>query len=155
MEVRIDPLDIDTLAQASVEARPIDRIEAVYMTGRDISEAMYETYMLSSSAYSGWLDGELVCVWGVCAYAPMEGIGVPWLVATEKLEDAAVPFLRRCWYYLNKMKAEYDLLYNMVYAENDTAIQWLTWMGFEMQAAAPYGPMGKSFIPFKWSRGDV
>ena len=90
MAVRIDPLDLDVLAQAVAEARPIDRIEAEYMTGRDLSDGLYKTYMMSSSAYSGWLDDELVCVWGVCALAPMEGIGVPWLLVLSQQDEGRI-----------------------------------------------------------------
>ena len=152
MEADVRELDVDTLAEAAVLAREIDKEEAVYQTGKLIKDALWDAYRMSSSSYAGRLDGELVCVWGVCATAPMEGLGAPWLVATPKLEDAAVPFLRRCWYYLNKMKSDYDMLFNIVYAENTTAIQWLTWMGFEMNEAQLYGPMSKPFIPFYWRR---
>lgn len=131
-------------------AREVDKVEAIYQTGKPLSEAIYDSYRMSSSAYAGWYGDDLVCVWGVCALAPMSGIGVPWLVATPALENAAVPFLRHCWYYLNKMKSEYEFLFNMVYSENDTAIQWLSWMGFEMSEAEPHGPMSMPFIPFRW-----
>ena len=148
----VHSLDEETLAEAAVSAREIDRQEALYQTGKPLEDALWRTYQMSNGGYAGRLDGELVCVWGVCALAPLEGIGQPWLVATPALDRAAFPFLKQCWYYLNIMKTENDVLWNVVWNRNKAAIQWLTWMGFKMKKPRRVGPYREIFVPFEWSR---
>jgi hypothetical protein len=148
----VHDLDEATIAEAVALARDIDREEALYQTGKPLEDALWDTYQMSPGGYAGRLGDELVCVWGVCALAPLEGIGQPWLIATDALNKAAFPFLKHCWYYLNDMKTDYDFLWNVVYEENASAIAWLRWMGFRMTPARKIGPYGKNFIPFEWCK---
>ena len=150
----VEVLTEDVLAEAATVAREIDRQEAIYQTGKPLEEAMWSSFKMSSSSFAGRLDGELVVVWGVCALAPLEGIGQPWLVATPAIDRATFPFLRRCCYYLSDIKVGYDVLWNVVWEENRTAIGWLRWMGFEMKPMRKIGPYSKTFVPFLWTRSE-
>ncbi len=147
----VQPLDEETLAECAAKAREVDRQEAMLQTGKPLDEALWRSYRMSTGCYAGRLDDDLVCVWGVAALAPLEGIGQPWLVATPMIDRAAFPFLRQCWYYLNKMKDDHDFLWNVVWEENTAARQWLAWMGFEMKQPQNVGPFNRKFIPFEWS----
>ena len=150
--VSIDVLDQDTLAEAVAKARDVDREEALYQTGKPIEDALWNTYSMSTNAYAGRWKGDLVTIWGVADIAPLEGIGQPWLVATDEIYSVRVPFLYNCCYYLNELKQNYDHLFNVVWEENKTAVQWLGWLGFELQEATPIGPYQKQFIRFEWSK---
>ena len=111
------------------------------------------SHQLSTHCWTGFHDGDLVTVGGVCLADLTNKRGQPWLVGTEKVDDAAVPFLRNSWYYVNKyMKDGYDYLYNHVYDENVSAKRWLTWLGFEMSEPRPHGPFGQAFRKFEWRR---
>ena len=81
-----------------------------------------------------------------------EGIGQHWMIVTDEVDNATLPFLKNCCYYLNEMQEGYNNLYNYVYAENYTSIRWLKWMGFTMEDVAPHGPFGEPFHRFYWRR---
>ena len=151
MKVEIKEVDDDILLSLSQEAREIDREEVYYQSGMDMADALELSYSLSTVCKAGFLDDKLVNVWGVCLMNLEDGIGQPWMIGTDEVENATLPFLRNCCYYLNEMQQGYSSLYNHVYADNAIAIRWLKWMGFKMQDAAPYGPFGKPFHRFYWS----
>ena len=150
--ISILPLDQETLAEAVARARDVDCEEALYQTGKPIEEALWNTYNMSSKAYAGRWKGDLVTVWGVADIAPLEGIGQPWLVATDEIYRVKFPFLYYCCYYLNELKEDYDFLFNVVWEENKTAVEWLRWMRFKFKKPQPIGPYQKNFIPFEWSK---
>jgi len=152
-EVEIIPTTEEHLDMMEEQAREIDRTEVWYQTGMPFRYGLDISHQLSTHCWSGFHKGDLVTVGGVCLADIADKTGQPWLVGTDKVDRAAVPFLRNSWYYLNKyMKDGYDYLYNHVYDENVSAKRWLTWLGFEMSEPQPYGPFGQSFRKFEWRR---
>ncbi len=144
------PATLNHVEEISTTARGMDRLEVLYQSGLELKPALELSYRISSECWAGFADERLVTVFGVGATAPLDGIGAPWMIATPELERLAIPFLRRNWYYLNRMKMSYPVLTNVVYAENDVSIRWLTWMGFEMGEIELYGPQAKPFRRFSW-----
>jgi hypothetical protein len=78
--------------------------------------------------------------------------GQIWLVATDMLHDHQKGFLRHSRLELADFQARYDRLENHVDMRNKRAVRWLRWLGFEFDDAVRYGPMGKWFYPFWWSK---
>ncbi len=156
MEIRVEAASIDALAEMVTIAREIDHEEAYYQTGKPLEDAMWESYMGSHEVYAGYGDDRLTTIWGVGG-SPLTGKGVPWLVASNLLEDKdyAVNFLRGSCYYVNMMKDGWDSLSNYVYVENTKAIRWLKVLGFVMKPPELVGPFDKPFHPFEWRRDDV
>lgn len=150
MDISIVPATPVHIAAMARRARQIDRVEAYYQTGRTLPDALAYAARISSEIWAGRVDGDLVALWGVGAIQPLSGIGAPWLVATDRLNDVAIPFLRRNKANLDRLRQSYDVLRNVVYAENTSAIRWLKWMGFKMQDPRPFGPLNKPFRQFEW-----
>lgn len=143
----------DILFELAETAREADKVECYYQSGMKMLDGLDLSYSMSTLCKSGFYDGKLVMVWGITMVNLEEGIGQPWMIGTDEIENATLPFLRNCCYYLNEAKEGYNYLYNYVYGENDTAIRWLNWMNFKMDEAAPYGPFGAPFHRFHWRRG--
>jgi hypothetical protein len=152
-EVEIIPTTEEHLDMMEEQAREIDRTEVWYQTGMPFRYGLDISHQLSTHCWSGFYNGDLVTVGGVCLADIADKTGQPWLVGTDKVDRAAIPFLRHSWYYLNKyMKDGYDYLYNHVYDDNVSAKRWLTWLGFEMSEPRPHGPFGQAFRKFEWRR---
>jgi hypothetical protein len=56
--------------------------------------------------------------------------GLIWLLGTDRIPRNPIKLLRRCKPFLELMFQEYDVLYNLVHANNWLHIKWLRWLGF-------------------------
>ena len=142
----------DDVVKIAPNIREEDRIECHLQTGKGIEEAIVESMLASSDTWVGTADGEPFFLGGIACVSPMLGVGAPWMVGTPKIVDVRVPFLRFSCYYNNRIREAYPILVNYVHAENEAAVQWLTWLGFEMGEPEPHGPFGAPFRRFEWRR---
>jgi len=77
------------------------------------------------------------------------GIGIPWLVGTDRISEKPVQFLRKAKSVLELMFDEsgYDIFYNVVDVENTVHQQWLKWVGASF-APSPIKINGFDFFEF-------
>jgi nucleotide-binding universal stress UspA family protein len=97
-------------------------------------------------------NGEPIAIYGV---RPVDKesphVGVPWMLATTalaKAERAAVA--RQARREVRRMRAEFEVLCNLVHAENANAIRFVEWLGFDV-GTKPAGPGGR-FRSFVWRK---
>lgn len=147
MNITITPATEDDARDLGARMRLRDR-EEVWASGLlPPLEAALLSLELSTRAWTGSVDGTLVTMWGVC---PGPGrIGIPWMLATDDLERHQRAFLRRNRAYIALMLERYDTLVNWVDARNTTSINWLRWLGFRLDPAAPFGALGLPFHRFE------
>lgn len=145
--VEIREAAFEDVALIAANARPADVAELA-ATGSDPAMAMYKGLVVSTHAWTGLVNDEPVCMFGVAPRSVVTGRGAPWLIGSTGLERYVATFIRRCAPEVQKMRDSYNLLENFVDARNDLAIRWLMWLGFTIQPAAPYGINGEPFHRF-------
>lgn len=113
--------------------RPIDRLEAETVAGMGLEDALDLVAGRSMRTRAGYIDGELVAIWGVGAHTVLSTEGTPWLLATNAMERREVRrvFAARSAEEFGRTIAGFRRLWNYVHAENRIAIRWLRWLGFE------------------------
>lgn len=134
--------DIPFLAE---NIREDDRLEIWHCARTTPLQAFQNGYEVS--------DNPLTVVWGEKPVAMFgvtgaNGVGVPWMLATDDLKRIRKSFLRECRSYAMELHNEYPLLVNHVWAKNTVHIQWLRWLGFILSTPEPYGPDNEMFIRF-------
>lgn len=67
-----------------------------------------------------------------------------WMLATDRIEEIPMTFLRHCGNYLT-MIAEGSTVYNYVIEGNNKTLKWLYWLGFTILKAKPHGMLGYNF----------
>lgn len=139
------PADIEELLP-NVRQADIDEFEAA--SGQNAREVLEIGIRVSRVSWTGRINDEVVCIFGVAGMSLMSRKGAPWLVGSDRLEGSSKAFLRRCRKYAVKMLEEYPELENYVDQRNEIAIRWLKWLGFEFDEAAPYGLAGLPFHRF-------
>lgn len=145
------------IANVAIRLGEADRREAEAATGLPGHRAC-----MASALASDWVVAVVressdlaIAVFGVCP-AWLPGHGIPWLLAAPELEEVhSRTFLRYCRRFLSRMLADYSVLANWVDARNTAAMRWLRWLGFTLQPAAPFGPLGLPFHPFNLRRPHV
>ena len=103
---------------------------------------------VSTKAYAGIINDEVVTIFGVASGSLLTGLGVPWLVGTDLLEQHQKTFLRRCKPILKQMLGQYPTLMNYVDERNHIAKAWLHWLGFQIEEAKPAGLLQLPFHRF-------
>lgn len=93
-------------------------------------------------------DGRLVAMLGVVAADLLGGLGVPWMLGTDLVEQQQRALVRLSRAYIPRMMQALPKLVNYVDARNERAIRFLRHAGFYVAKAEPHGPLGLPFHPF-------
>jgi hypothetical protein len=98
--------------------------------------------------------GQLVCAFGARDFPGQPGVGIPWMLCTDLVDG--VP--RRAMAKLSRevvagWRDQYRVLMNLVHAENQRAVRFVQWLGFDVDPT-PCGPLS-AFHKFEWRRTDV
>lgn len=132
----------------AAHVRLADRDELYASAMVSPQEALEQSFSISKMAWTGLIDGVPVCMFGVAPVSVLSTVGRPWMIGTDHLDRHPFVFLRRCRGCVETMRMCFDRLENHVDARNIRAIQWLTWLGFELDKPEPRGPFGLPFIRF-------
>lgn len=125
----------------------VEEIEA--SSGLDPYSALRRGMACSSHVWTGTVDGEPACMFGVVPVSMMSSVGVPWMLGTPLVEEHATAFLRRNKRYVKQMTAAYNYLVNYVDDRNVKAIEWLKWLGFTMSEPQQFGYKRMPFRRFE------
>ena len=139
--------NLKDLKYVAANMREVDKIEAFYQSGQEPLQALQLTYMCSKVNMAIADDNDQPM--GLCGV--VDG-GVIWMVATDKLFENnkyKIQLIRKGRKWVDNLLKKYKILYNFVYAENDSAIKWLKSLGFTfIQYHEHYGMQGKPFYEF-------
>jgi hypothetical protein len=142
-----DPAWADVQAVAIAEdLRQADRQEIAASSGLPPLTCIREGIKLSDSAWIV-LDraGAPVSIFGV-APSTQEGVGVVWLLGTNRMMREALPIARATGRCIRQLHTRYTCLFNFVDARNEVSLRWLHWAGFDIAAERhTHGTEGRLF----------
>jgi hypothetical protein len=108
--------------------RKADVVEIDLLAGFTPKQALVESFHASPlDRHSIILNGEVIGMFGVSNHGGAKW-ATPWLLASDKITQIPLTFLRHSKHYINSR--EYPLLMNYVHAENTLSIAWLKHLGF-------------------------
>lgn len=151
-EVLIKKADFSHVAAMAPHVRQADVNELLATGYWNAEEALHDSVAHSTQAWAGFVDGEIVCMFGVCPRNLVMGEGSPWLLSTDKIVQHQKIFLRRCKFFVDQMGRDYNQLINYVDARNTVAIRWLRWLGFDIEPAKLHGLLTVPFHRFTKGR---
>lgn len=149
------PAKVRDIARIVVDVRDADRAELLAGWSYTPQRALEYGLRYSSHVWTGFIDYEPVCMFGVVPRSLVGGRGVPWLIGTNRMLRHQFTFLRRCRPYLRQMQEHYSNLENFVDERNTAAIRWLGWLGFTIHEARPMGKQLRPFHRFDWRADNV
>lgn len=134
-----------------LRAADVEEIRAA--SGLAPAEALRRSYDLSSHI---WAARDLkdrsnappIALWGVGPLSLVEGRGCPWLLAADALDVHGHDVARLSRPFLAAMRDLYPRLENHVDARHTRAVRWLSWLGFTIDPAMPWGIEGRPFHHF-------
>lgn len=155
MNVEIREARAEDIPHLAEHMRKGDRDEIMASHSHSAEDALRSSLEVSTAAWTGLIDGEPVCMFGVGPVSVLAGRGAPWLLGTDKIERFPRTFLRRCRRCVQRMLTVYPLLENFVHEENTVSKQWLAWLGFELADAPVTIVGGAQFRYFKMEAPSV
>ena len=86
----------------------------------------------SIMSWTGSIDGEIICVWGLIAPTILSDRAYLWLLTTDTLEKHPFVFVRHSQMIVNDMLKNFSTIEGHVVEGNRSGIRWLKWLGFKM-----------------------
>lgn len=133
---------------ANMRQADIDEIKASH--GVNPLRGSVISYRLSEACFTGMVDNQVACTYGVIRRHVMSNRGMPWLLTTDLVERYAVPFLLGSRDVIARIKNAFGYLENYADIRNVVALRWLRWLGFRMSHAEPWGVERRLFQRFYW-----
>lgn len=144
--MRLVPADASHIPFLAEHMRPADVVECGAM-GRRPHEALTNGLKTSLWALTAIVDDEPHAMMGVVSKSMMEGVGVPWMLGTERVYDHGRDMIRNAPAILAEMHATFRILENYVSADNDRAVRFLRHVGFEFRSEISM-VRGTAFVRF-------
>lgn len=135
--------------------RDMDKRELYLLMRLQPRPAFEMTVGASVRTWAGFVDDDLVCVFGINRRSAISDVGIPWLVGTNAVEKIPLAFLKQSRKYFELFERAFPQMENYVYADNRVVIRWLEWLGFDMDEPQPMGGAQAPFIRFSKGFGNV
>ena len=123
------PVEDWHVAVVAERMRQADRDEVLALSGLTPREALDQSLAQAGPRWCGLLDGEPAAIFGVVPVTALSGTGVAWLLGTPLLEKHWRTFAKASRPLADELLARYDVLMNVLHADNRIALRWLEWMG--------------------------
>jgi hypothetical protein len=151
----IVPANQEHVKKMLPNVRPADRNEVMAASGRVMEDILPPSVARAEFAWTGLVDDEVACIFGVTGASLLSETGYPWMIGTQLVELHAKAFLRRNRPMVAKMLERYPYLKNYVDTRNGKAIEWLKWLGFTVLPAEPFGMYNMPFHPFELKKNGI
>lgn len=109
--------------------RQADRDEVFAASGKSPFEALAYSLRKSSHAWTAVIDGRPELIFGIGDISILAGVGAPWLLGTDAVEDHYIRFLRLSVDFRDQLFARYPVMRNFVDDRNKVSKRWLKWLG--------------------------
>lgn len=130
--ITVVPARASHVREIASRMRQADRDEVFAASGRSPASALSISYRLSRFRMTGMVNGRPEVMFGVTDLNILGGMGAPWLLGTDAVEDNYVAFLRRSVGWKRQLSDRYSILRNFVDMRNTASVRWLQWLGFEL-----------------------
>lgn len=109
--------------------RQADRDEILELNGVTPREGLEISLAQPGHHWTGLIDGEPVVIFGVVPVTVSGGAAAIWLLGTAAVTQHSRTFLRFSRKAVTELLGRYDVLLNIVHADNRVAVRWLKWLG--------------------------
>ncbi|WP_313349076.1 hypothetical protein [Paracoccus sp. (in: a-proteobacteria)] len=154
MAVTVAPITAEVIDALLSRLRPVDRLELDCMGSGDARGDLLRLVAQSRRSRAAYMDGELVCIFGVKAATAMSDTGFPWALTTRAVD---LPQVRREFVAGSRVGVEwlgqdFRRLWNLVAEENLVARRWLRWIGFRFDEEKTVMLRGHRFLCFEMEK---
>ena len=153
MTIEIKTSVLDDVYQLWPKLREKDREELTAM-GYKPRTAVYYSFKHGLYRKTGFVDGKIGAMWGVCG-APLGMVGQPYLLTTKEFEKPSVKEVVKMYKKeVDIMLQIFPVLENYVDYNYEAAIKLLKLVGFTIEGPVPLGPKRNPFCRYYMTSGE-
>lgn len=141
--------DIADIAPIAENMRDADRLEIWLSNHMKPYEALRRSLELSDLAFTIVHDEGPIAMFGVRCQSVLGGIGIPWLLGTDRIKEVRRQFIYEGRRWLDVLQGDYMVLRNYVHEDNRVSLKWLKSLGFTIMDAQQAGPERAWFHKFE------
>lgn len=97
---------------------------------------------MSAESWSGYVNGRLVCCWGLIPPSLLSSQAYLWMHSTPAIRDHQFLLVRHSQRIIEQALTRYERIVGHCQASASDSIRWLRWLGAEFEYT------GEQFIPF-------
>lgn len=98
---------------------------------------------MSSEVWAGYIDGELVCLWGLIPPSLISTQAYLWMHSNERVNEHKFLFVRHSQRMVEQMLKRYDVIVGHCVVGARNSIRWVRWLG------GVFDEPNGSFMPFR------
>ena len=107
----------------------LDNVREEFPSTIDSRGIMIEEIKLSTKAFSGFINDEIACIWGIHARTILNDSVYLWLLTTKLIEEHPFVFVRHSQIVARELLETYSKINGWVLKNNELSIKWLQWLG--------------------------
>jgi len=153
VDLKIIPARAAHIRTIARRMRQADVDEVFATSGRKPASAMVFSLRKSSHAWTAVINGRPELMFGVGDLNILAGVGAPWLLGTDAVEQHYILFLRNSVDFRDQLLRRYPVMRNFVDDRNKVSKRWLTWLGATI--SDPIELNGHAFRMFELRSADV
>ncbi len=131
MKIEIIPATREHIPLVLATCRGRER-EQLMRLGARASDYVRQVIESSSEAWSGFIDDELACMWGVDHGTLIGNSARIWLAGTAAINEHPFAFVRHSQIRLAELRKRFHYIYGVVEVDNEQSMRWLRWLGFTL-----------------------
>ena len=136
--------------------RLADQREAISGTGLSPDDALYMSVRHSDQFWVGWDDNVPIAIFGYIDSSSDEGTAANvWLLGTDRVKAVRWQFLRKSKEWMDRVAANYDILWAVSDSRNKVHQKWYEWLGFKVVQTLLVGPYSLPFNHIIYTKGDT
>lgn len=94
---------------------------------------------ISAEVWSGYVDGKLICCWGLIPPTLLSNQAYLWMHSTPAVRDHSFILVRHSQRIIEQVLNRYEKIIGDCRVEADDSIRWLKWLGAEFaDSDGPY-----------------
>jgi len=97
----------------------------------DQTEFFRRCVLIASNVWVGFVDDNLVCIWGLIPPTLLSNQAYLWMYNTEAIKGNEFVFVRQSQIAVKEMLKKYPTICGHVFVSNTRGIRWLKWLGAE------------------------
>lgn len=101
---------------------------------------------MSGEVWTGWVDGELACVWGLIPPTLISRQAYLWMYSTSVVQEHKFIFVRHSQRVIERMLERYEVIVGHCVIGARDSIRWVRWLG------GVFGEPVGAFLPFRIER---
>jgi hypothetical protein len=111
---------------------PVSSLLSMFSDISQQQREMFDYCQTLGQVYTGFVDGEFVCCWGLIPPSFLSNQAYLWMWAPEPMRHQFT-FIRQSQIHIQKMLERYDTIVGQCVVTNRSAQRWLKWLGAEFE----------------------